>query len=136
MQKRKIGIIISMLLVGLFILSSCTSKTPTGNAVKTTGQVKEFTLTSFTEVVDGKYFPQFSLKEITVNKGDTVRLKITNTKGVHDFKIDEFNVYAMTPLNQEVTVEFVADKEGLFEYYCTQPGHRQNGHWGTLNVLG
>ena len=98
--------------------------------------VKEFVIESYTEIIDGKYFPKFSPKEITVNKGDKVRIKITNIKGTHDFKIDEFGVYTETPLNQEMTVEFVADKAGSFEYYCTKPGHRQNGHWGTLRVLG
>jgi len=99
-----------------------------------TAPAKEFTFTSFTVVKDGKYFPQFSTKEITVKKGDLVRLKITNTGGAHDFKIDEFNVYTDTPLNQEMTVEFTADKVGSFVYYCTKPGHRANGHWGTLTV--
>lgn len=112
----------------------------TGNAeaVKSTAAqppIKEFVIESYTEIIDGKYFPKYSLKEITVNKGDKVRIKITNTKGTHDFKIDEFGVYTDTPLNQEMTVEFVADKAGSFEYYCTKPGHRQNGHWGTINVL-
>lgn len=97
--------------------------------------VKEFVMESYTEIIDGKYYPKFSPEEITVNKGDKVRIRITNTKGTHDFKIDEFGVYTETPLNQEMTVEFVADKAGSFEYYCTKPGHRQNGHWGTLKVL-
>ena len=96
--------------------------------------VKEFTMTSFTEIIDGKYFPQYSIKEIKVKKGDLVKLKITNTKGTHDIKIDEFNVFAETPLNEEVVVEFTADKVGSFEYYCTKPGHRENGHWGTLII--
>lgn len=97
--------------------------------------VKEFTMTSFVEMVDGKPKPQYSIKEITVNKGDLVRLKITVTGGRHDFKLDEFGVFADTPLNQETVVEFTADKAGEFIYYCNQPGHRANGHWGTLKVL-
>lgn len=97
--------------------------------------VKEIIMTSFTEIKDGKYFPQYSVTEITVNKGDLVRIKVTVTKGTHDIKIDEFNVFAETPLNEEVTVEFIADKVGEFEYYCTKPGHRENGHWGTLKVI-
>ena len=111
----------------------------TGNTIKETNSenlpVKEFTLQSFTQIVEGKYFPQFSQKELTVNKGDFVRIKVTNTKGSHDFIIDEFGVYSETPLNQEMTVEFVADKAGSFEYYCTRPGHRQNGQLGTLKVV-
>ena len=97
--------------------------------------VKEFTMESFVEFVDGQPKPQFSLKEIMVNKGDKVKIKITNIKGTHDFKLDEFNIYEGTPLNQEVVVEFTADKVGEFVYYCNQPGHRQAGQWGTLRVL-
>jgi len=97
---------------------------------------KEFNMTSFTEYAeDGSPKPQYSLKEITVNKGDKVKINITVTSGMHDFKIDEFNVYADTMLNQVSTVEFTADKAGEFIYYCTKPEHRQNGHWGTLKVV-
>lgn len=98
--------------------------------------VKEFSMESFVEFVDGQPKPQFSLKEITVNKGDLVKIKIMVTKGTHDFKIDEFNVYADTKeLNKEYVVEFTADKAGEFIYYCAKPGHRANGQWGTLKVL-
>jgi heme/copper-type cytochrome/quinol oxidase subunit 2 len=97
--------------------------------------VKEFVMTSFVKAVDGKYFPQYSLKEITVNKGDKVRIKITVTSGMHDFKIDEYNIFADTELNKEYVVEFTADKAGEFVYYCTKPGHREKGQWGTLKVL-
>lgn len=105
------------------------------NNTPSTSEVKEFSINSFTEVVDGKYKPQYSLKDITVNKGDRVRIKITVTGGMHDFKIDEYNIYADTQPNKEYVVEFTADKAGDFIYYCTKPGHRQNGHWGTLHVL-
>lgn len=96
--------------------------------------VKEFTMTSFYEMENGKPHPQFSLNEIKVKKGDKVRIKVTNTKGSHDINIDEFGVKAETPLDKEVIVEFVADKAGQFVYYCSKPGHRQNGHWGNLIV--
>ena len=67
---------------------------------------------------------------------DLVRIKITVTKGTHDFKIDEFDVYADTKeLNKEYVVEFTADQAGEFVYYCTKPGHRELGQWGTLKVL-
>ena len=98
-------------------------------------EVKEFVMTSLVEKVDDKYKPQYSVKEIIVNKGDRVRIKITVASGMHDFKIDEFNVYADTKINDESVVEFTADKAGEFIYYCTKPGHRQNGHLGTLKVL-
>lgn len=135
--------ILSVLAIAI-LLSGCGTKSEEGT-VKTSqvaGEntaenqpVKEFVMDSFTEVIDDKYYPQYTIKEMVVNKGDLVRIKITNIKGMHDFKIDEFEVYAETPLDELVTVEFVADQAGEFEYYCTQPGHRQNGHWGTLKVL-
>lgn len=76
----------------------------------------------------------FSLKEIAVKKGDTVRIKITNTKGKHDFMIAEYAIAKDLPLNEEVVVEFVADKAGAFKYYCSMPGHRAGGQEGTLTV--
>lgn len=94
------------------------------------GSLKEFSMTSYYDAT-GKWF---SLKEIVVNKGDTVRIKITNTKGTHDFTLDEYRIKEMTPLNKEVTVEFTADKVGEFEYYCSVPGHRQGGQFGKLIV--
>lgn len=97
--------------------------------------VKEFAMTSFYEMKDGKPAPQFSLKEITVNKGDRVRIKVTNTKGAHDFTLNEYNIFKETPLNEEVTIEFTADKAGEFVYYCAKMNHRELGQWGTLKVL-
>lgn len=100
-----------------------------------TDPIKEITMTSFTEFVDGKPRPQYSAREIIVNKGDRVRIKITVTGGMHNFNLDEFNIHIETPLNQKTLVEFVADKSGELIYYCSKPGHRQNGHWGILKVL-
>lgn len=101
----------------------------------TEAPVKEFTITSFFEMVDGNPAPQFSLKEIVVNKGDKVRIKVTNTKGTHDFTLNEYNIFEETPLDQEVVIEFTADKAGEFFYYCSKPNHRALGQWGTLKVL-
>ncbi len=100
----------------------------------TNGSVKEFSFESGVVMVNDKPAPRFSLDHITVKKGDAVRLKITVTSGHHDFKLDEFNIYKDTPTGKETVIEFVADKIGDFVYYCNQPGHRGNGHWGTLTV--
>lgn len=150
MNKKTISIVIVvLLLVFLVLVVSSKNKKPveevqnkeniqTDSQVQKTedsSTVKEFAMTSFVEMIDGKPNPQYSLKEIVVNKGDRVRIKITVTSGMHDFKIDEYDVYADTQLNKESVVEFTADKAGEFIYYCTKPGHRANGHWGTLKVL-
>jgi len=92
--------------------------------------VKEFTMTAYYDE-KGKWF---SLKEMTVKKGDTVRVSVTNTKGMHNFNIDELGVAKDLPLNEVVVVEFAANKAGDFVYYCSIPGHRAGGQWGTLHV--
>lgn len=97
--------------------------------------VKEFSMDSFVVFEDGAPKPQFSVKDITVNKGDKVKIKVTVTSGSHNFNIDEFNIHEATPSNEEVVIEFTADKAGEFVYYCSMPGHRANGHWGTLTVV-
>ncbi len=104
-------------------------------ATTTTASVKEFTMTSWMDkTADGKMSPHFSLKEIRVKKGDAVKITITNTAGTHDFVLDEFGIKKDTPLNQPVVVEFVADKVGTFEYYCSKYNHRQLGQKGNLIV--
>jgi heme/copper-type cytochrome/quinol oxidase subunit 2 len=92
--------------------------------------VKEFTTTAYYDET-GVWF---SLKEIRVKKGDLVRVRATNTKGMHDFVIDEFGIKKELPMNEEVTFEFTADKTGEFIFYCSKPGHRAKGQWGTLIV--
>ncbi len=93
----------------------------------TTSPVKEFTVT-------GSSF-KFVPATMTVNKGDKVRILFVNSDGFHDFKIDEFNVATKKIASGEQdTVEFVADKTGTFEYYCSVGTHRQMGMKGTLTV--
>ncbi len=125
-----IGVVIAIILAGLFFFNGKSTEN-TVNGDISNAPVKEFTMTSFYDT-SGIWF---SLKEITVNKGDIVRIKVTNIKGTHDFVIDEYGIKKITPLNEEVIVEFTADKAGSFEYYCSVTGHRQKGQWGTLRVL-
>lgn len=119
------------------MMEESSSATPTSSAgtgvsanVSTsvsTGAVKEFT-------VHGKSF-SFTPAAMTVKKGDRVRITFINDGGTHDWVIDEFN--ARTKVIQggaQETIEFVADKAGSFEYYCSVGQHRQMGMKGTLTV--
>lgn len=94
-------------------------------------EIKEFTMTAFYDATG----PQFSLKEMTVKKGDTIVIKATNTKGTHDFAIDEYGIKRELPLNEEQAIGFTADKAGDFIYYCSKMDHRVKGQWGVLHVL-
>lgn len=96
----------------------------------TVSTLKEFTMNAYYDA-QGKWF---SLKEMTVKKGDKVRINITNIKGMHNFNIDELGIKKDLPLNDKVVIEFTADKAGDFVYYCAMPGHRAGGQWGTLHV--
>lgn len=87
-----------------------------------------------TFTISGQPF-SFTPNEITVDKGDTVRITFKNTSGNHDFVIDEFNVrIKVIQAGQEETIEFVADKIGTFEFYCSVGTHRQLGMKGELIV--
>ncbi|MBI2611875.1 cupredoxin domain-containing protein [Candidatus Gottesmanbacteria bacterium] len=90
-------------------------------------EVKEF------DVVGTPF--SFDVKEIKVKKGDTVRINYTNGQGLHDWTVDEFNARTkQLQAGQSETIEFVADKVGEFEYYCSVGNHRQQGMVGTLIV--
>lgn len=109
--------------------TSTATSTATATAATGTqnGAVKEFTVT-------GKNFA-FAPAAMTVNKGDRVRITFVNDSGTHDLVIDEFN--ARTKIIQggaQETIEFVADKTGSFEYYCSVGQHREMGMKGTLTV--
>ncbi len=78
----------------------------------------------------------FTPKEIRVKKGAKVRLTYKNTKGSHDFVIDEFKGAKTKQIaaGESDTVEFVVDKAGEYEFYCSVPGHRAAGMKGAFIV--
>ncbi len=90
-------------------------------------EVKEFT-------VSGQNF-SFTPSSLTVKKGDKVRILFKSTQGFHDFVIDEYGV-ATKQLKSpgEEVLEFIADKSGTFEYYCSVGEHRALGMVGKLVV--
>jgi nitrosocyanin len=107
--------------------SESMTMTGTPAATGTTGSVKEVTVT-------GSNY-KFAPATITVKKGDTVKITFKNSDGFHDFVIDEFNVHTKTiPAGQTDTVQFVANKAGTYEYYCSVANHRQMGMVGKLIV--
>lgn len=84
--------------------------------------------------IEGQINPQ-----LTANVGDTVRLTVINGDPVaHDLVISEFGVATgqMSQDEQTVTVEFVVTMPGDFIYFCSIPGHRDIGMFGTLRVTG
>ena len=63
-------------------------------------------------------------ERIVVNKGDKVTIHMTNLERAqdetHGFTVDNYNVHASLEPGETSTVEFIADLEGVFPYYCTE----------------
>ena len=71
-----------------------------------------------------------------VKKGETVRFKLFNRvkadPNVHGFAIDEFNVKVDVYRDKPETIEFIADKVGVFKIWChLHPAHL----YGQLAVM-
>lgn len=72
---------------------------------------------------------------ITAKKGEKIRIVMKSVSMMHDFVIDELGVKMPVVKDGDTgTVEFVADKVGSFEYYCSVGQHRANGQIGTITI--
>lgn len=102
--------------------------TEPGSSNNTNISAKEF-------IIEGGNF-SFTPNVMKVNKGDTVKITFKNMEGMHDLVIDEFNVRTnKIKTGEQETIQFVADKTGSFEFYCSVGTHRQMGMKGTLEVM-
>jgi len=74
--------------------------------------------------------------DLIVNEGDLVRIEFISDSGFHDFVIDEIEGAKTAQLGEgdSQVIEFVADKKGSFEYYCSVGKHRENGMVGNFIV--
>ena len=90
---------------------------------------------------------QWNPNLIVVNEGDTIVLNISNPrKHTHTFSIPEFGVSTkvLDPRTGSETVQFVADKAGIFTFSCGLPYNAASGQCdpdhsmmtGTLIVIG
>ncbi|MGH7246446.1 MAG: plastocyanin/azurin family copper-binding protein [Candidatus Levyibacteriota bacterium] len=114
-----------------------TQVTPPAETDQQKQQLTDGTSTATTQktfnITAGNFY--FVPSKITVNKGDQVTFVLTNAGGVHNLVIDELGVkMAMTRTAQGETATFSASKSGSFVYYCSVPGHKAKGMWGTLVV--
>ena len=88
------------------------------------------TAENFKYDIDGQENP-----DLSVCLGDKVKIDLTIKDGFHDWVVDEFNAKTEQKKTGETTsVEFTADKEGTFEYYCSVGSHRAKGMKGNLIV--
>lgn len=98
-----------LIIATVLIMSACgkaeESKGETN--ANASGEIKEFT-------IDAKNF-EFDLKEIKVNKGDTVKLTLKNSQGNHAVMVEGYE----KEVQGNKTISFVADKTGEFAYVCS-----------------
>ncbi len=84
--------------------------------------------------ITGKNFA-FSTQEIRVNTWDKVTINFESTDGFHDWVVDEFDAATdQVSTWGKTSVTFVADKAGVFEYYCSVGNHRAAWMVGKLIV--
>ncbi|RMF56227.1 hypothetical protein D6745_00005, partial [Candidatus Woesearchaeota archaeon] len=58
----------------------------------------------------------FSPRTITVKEGDRVKLHLKSKDIEHTFELEEYNISEIIPADDEITVDFVADKKGEFVF--------------------
>lgn len=102
--------------------------TPTAEIIEDGDKVKSF-------VIEGKNF-RFTPNELSVNRGDTVRITFKSIDMFHDLRFDGLDIGTnVLAAGQQETIEFIATEPGTFEFYCSVNTHRQMGMVGTLTVL-
>jgi nitrosocyanin len=71
--------------------------------------------------------PGFSPENLTVDKKDTVRLKVGNgTDKVHGFSIEGYKIKREVKPNETLDLKFKASRAGIFKIYCQlHPTHQQ-----------
>ncbi len=66
----------------------------------------------------------FNPEHITVNQGDKVTMYVTNVErardATHGFAIEGYNINLSLEPGEASKIEFVADKPGVFPFYCTE----------------
>jgi len=80
---------------------------------------------------------KFEPSIISIAQGARVRLRLRSLDRDHSFAIKAFGVKALIPkMGEAVTVDFVADRAGSFEFTCAEYcGTGHSGMKGRLVVL-
>ena len=115
--------------LSIIILSACSQETKEDNIDFGTqnGDFKEFKIAA-------KQFA-FEPEAIEVSIGDKVRLIATSTDVPHGFAILEYGINERLNPGEHVTIEFTADNEGIFTFFCsTFCGSGHSGMRGKIIV--
>ena len=65
----------------------------------------------------------FDPVKLEVNQGDHVTIHLTNieqtTDELHGFGLNSYNINVVVDPGETKTIDFIADKPGVYPYYCT-----------------
>ncbi|NOZ81344.1 MAG: hypothetical protein GXP63_06765 [DPANN group archaeon] len=124
-------------LVALLAVAGCsdgTSGSPgirdTSQQAQQTGPVKEVSIDAFNW--------GFNASQVSLKKGDRVRLTVTSSSGTHGVYFPSLGV-SVSPVSpgQKKTVEFVVKESGPLRYFCNVPcGKGHSTMNGQLTVSG
>ncbi len=123
--------ILVIIIVGIMIFKPSESISQTDGSIVTdvelTGDIKEF------EIIATNW--EFNPSVIEVNKGDKVELHLQSKEGTHGLVILEFEVSETLNPGEDVHVEFIADKLGTFNFFCSVPCGKGHGAMRGLLVV-
>jgi len=120
---------LSVIFAGLFLLAGCTTTTSsqTNNDDQSPADYT-IELSSF----------KFSPNLIEANPGQTIKVRLSNLSGEHDFVIDELNVRSeLLGAGDSQTIEIKIPEAAsgkIYEFYCAVSNHRAMGMVGTLRI--
>lgn len=108
------NIVLILGVISLLILFGCSNET---RDTKTSIQkgIEEDGIITFNIIAKNW---EFEPNEIIVNKGDNVKLNIKSIDVNHGIAIPDFGISEFLTPGKEVTIEFIADKEGEFRFFC------------------
>ena len=116
-------------IAGVFIaaLTSClftSCEDDSGGPTRPSNGVIEMTASTF----------QFNPGGIAFEPGDEVTIRLRSADMGHTLTIDALNVNVDIPAGDTTSAQLNGVSEGTYTFYCSVPGHRQQGMEGTLSV--
>jgi cytochrome c oxidase subunit II len=136
-MMRKIYLTLLLITLSFILISGCTETMPEKTIIKSEQVVN--TEPDTEKTIEESNIKEFSVtakkwdfipETITVNKGDLVKITITSTDVTHGIKINEYDINEIFEKGEIKVIEFIADKEGEFPFYCSVPCG--SGH-GSMN---
>lgn len=71
---------------------------------------------------------------LTVEAGEDIAIVLSSEDALHDFTVDELDAHVAAGAGDTGEGGLRADEPGTYTFYCSVPGHRDEGMEGTLVV--